>query len=262
MSRRFCGTGMPGWVVLPGVTDNFPAPLAAPLPNISGGRIPGRVECDHINRNNWIYYYVSFAESAAYGHLYGEATLRAAFAAFWAHVAARFAAHPSVLGYELMNEPFAGDVWRNPLLFVPPLADRENLQPLYDEVATALRAADPLHLVFFESVTWEVLGLGEALGFEHVPGGAQWANRSVLSFHNSVAPRLVPDARYYDLRVSEARRLGCVAMVTETGADQMPQLDAHQLSWIHWDYKWYANWTWDNPGTAGAGQCVQGWVGG
>jgi hypothetical protein len=140
MSRYFCGTGMPAWVVLPaGAQDSFPAPLAATFPNISG-RVPARPECDSINRNHWIFYYVTFSESAAFGQLYGNATVRAAFARFWAHVAQRFADNPAVIGYELMNEPFAGDVWKNPLLFLPPLADRENLQPLYDEVAAAIRA--------------------------------------------------------------------------------------------------------------------------
>jgi hypothetical protein len=37
-------------------------------------------------------------------------------------------------------------------------------------------------------------------------------------------------------------------MVTETGDSQLDALDAHQLSWLHWDYKWFSNWTWDNPG--------------
>jgi hypothetical protein len=30
------------------------------------------------------------------------------------------------------------------------------------------------------------MGLGERTGFTHAPGGPQYANRSVLSFHNSV----------------------------------------------------------------------------
>ena len=50
-------------------------------------------------------------------------------------MAARFADNVNVLGYELMNEPFAGDVWNDPLLWVPPVADRVSLQPLYDQVS-------------------------------------------------------------------------------------------------------------------------------
>ena len=58
------------------------------------------------------------------------------------------------------------------------------------------------------------LGVG---GFTHAPGGAQWANKTVLSFHNSVAPKLVPDVpKYYQNRIGEARRLGAITCVTET----------------------------------------------
>jgi hypothetical protein len=41
----------------------------------------------------------------------------------------------------------------------------------------------------------EVFGLGSKFGFKHAPGGAQWANRSVLSFHNSVFSSLTPDPK-------------------------------------------------------------------
>jgi endoglycosylceramidase len=51
-----------------------------------------------------------------------------------------------------MNEPFGGDVWSDPLLWVPPIADRVSLQPLYDELAASIRAVDTQHFVFFESV--------------------------------------------------------------------------------------------------------------
>jgi hypothetical protein len=53
--------------------------------------------------------------------------------------------------YELMNEPFGGDVWKDPLLWVPPFADAETLQPVFDTLATAIREVDRNHLIFFES---------------------------------------------------------------------------------------------------------------
>ncbi len=84
--------------------------------------------------------------------------------------------------------------------------------------------------------TWEIFGVG---GWSHAPGGPQWANKSVLSFHNSVAPKLLPDSKYAVLRKAEAQRLGVVAVVTETGSDQLDVFDDISLSWIHWGYKWY-----------------------
>ena len=41
------------------------------------------------------------------------------FAQFWAQVAQRFKDSPYVLGYELLNEPWAGDVYRHPDHFEP-----------------------------------------------------------------------------------------------------------------------------------------------
>lgn len=79
---------------------------------------------------------------------------------------------------------------------IPGVADRLRLQPLYDKVASAIYSVDEKHFIFFESVTWEIAGIGEAFGFEHVPGGPGYANRSVLSFHNSVLPNVTPESKY------------------------------------------------------------------
>jgi endoglycosylceramidase len=148
-----------------------------------------------------------------------------------------------------MNEPFAGDIYKNPLLLWPGVADKEKLQPMYEEINEAIRAFDTRNLVLFQGVVWEVvLPVGEKYGFTQPPGGAQWANKSVLSFHNSVLPRITPDAEYYAWKQAEAQRLGVGLWVTETGGGQLTLLDDYRLSWMHWDYKWFSNLTYDNPG--------------
>lgn len=57
--------------------------------------------------------------------------------------------------YELLNEPWAGDVIARPGLLIPGVADRENLQPFYFNVTAAIRAVDPHHVIAVESVTWD-----------------------------------------------------------------------------------------------------------
>ena len=42
-----------------------------------------------------------------------------AFLKFWEVVADRFKSNPYVLGYELINEPWAGNVYRHPELLEP-----------------------------------------------------------------------------------------------------------------------------------------------
>ena len=69
-----------------------------------------------------------------------------------------------------MNEPWCGDVYEDPSLLIPGVADRRLLQPVYDRVNDEIRKVDTEHLVFFEAVTWELVGIGEALGFTHPPG--------------------------------------------------------------------------------------------
>ena len=41
-----------------------------------------------------------------------------------------------------------------------------------------------IYSIFFESVTWDEL----TVGYDHVPGGPEFANRSVLSWHFYIPP--------------------------------------------------------------------------
>ena len=57
---------------------------------------------------------------------------------------------------------------------------------MYDVLAAEIRRHDEDTIILFEAVTWEITGIGETIGFTHPPGGAEYSNRSILSFHNSV----------------------------------------------------------------------------
>ena len=119
----------------------------------------------------------------------------------WSVIADYFKEDANILGYELINEPWPGDVYADPGLFLPSNAAKKNLQPAYDHLNKAIRAKDDQHRysscmenacgifrecfllcicsVYFEGVTWE----GHTSGFDHVPGGDEYRNRSVLSYH-------------------------------------------------------------------------------
>jgi len=56
--------------------------------------------------------------------------------------------------YELINEPWAGNVFAHPTLLLPGNAGSKNLQPTYDKVANAIRSVDANTQIFYEPVTW------------------------------------------------------------------------------------------------------------
>ena len=142
-----------------------------------------------------------------------------------------------------MNEPWCGDIYEDPTILVPGVADRRYLQPMYDRVNDEIRKHDTEHLIFFEAVTWEIVGIGEALGFTHPPGGDDFKNRSVLSFHNCPKTDVTPDEDFYGFKLAEIKRLGIAGFVTETNnnghdvAGLLDDISKYGWSWHHWAYK-------------------------
>lgn len=295
-SSRFCGEGIPSWVLdnsdLGGTKkensrlliadsskalrnadgskardqpksfiESFPEPLSGrwPLGPDSPGdhdsqQQPSEEQCD---KHPWASYYFSFAVSQAFQSLYenkwGWADL---FARYWQIVAASFCDQPGVLGYELINEPWAGDLYHNPLLLVPGVADHHNLAPFYEKLQMSIRSVDPDSILFMETVTFEDV----RCGFSDVPGGSTFQNRTVLSYHYYRPPNFMPRQTFRE-RLRESKKLGCGAMLTEFFvADQdeeqntrygsnsnvdavLAEADAHQQSWIGWEYKAFQNKT-------------------
>jgi len=61
------------------------------------------------------------------------------------------------------------------------------------------------------------------------------------------------DPYYYDKRMKEVERLGVAGAVTETnieeeGGVKLQLADFYGLSWMHWTYKRYSDWTGDHDG--------------
>ena len=70
---------------------------------------------------------------------------------FWSTVANYFKEDDNILGYELINEPWAGDIYADPGLMLPTIADKKNLQPAYDHLNKAIRAKDNEHRYWLQS---------------------------------------------------------------------------------------------------------------
>jgi endoglycosylceramidase len=56
--------------------------------------------------------------------------------------------------YELINEPWVGNFFANPMLLFPGIAGLLNLQVFYDKLALAIRSVDNETLIFYEPVTY------------------------------------------------------------------------------------------------------------
>jgi hypothetical protein len=66
--------------------------------------------------------------------------------ALWQHIAARYRDDPTVLGYDLLNEP------------ISPYNDEDllnpQLEPLYRDIVAAIRGVDPHHVAFLAAAQW------------------------------------------------------------------------------------------------------------
>ena len=251
MSEKFCGEGVPLWAAVPDNNSQFPEPRSAAY-TVNNESIPTFEEC---HSASWAGYYFTKAAGTAFQNLYDNADgLRTSWANFWGTVAQVMAPLGSaVLGYELMNEPWAGDAVGDILLMLPGVADKVNLQQMWDVGAAAIRTYDISHAIWFEGVTWDWFNVG----FTQVPGGPQWKNKSVLSYHFYIPPDFNVQTQL-SARMDDIKRLGCGGFLTEL----MPQtsvfdaLDEYKQGWLIWEYKpfvgnrtGWATSIWNNNGT-------------
>lgn len=217
LSSYFCEyDGAPTWLV--------------DLSTSSEKEFPWPLEGDCSSRP-WGSNYLAEATGAAFQDLYDNTNdMRTHFASFWKKIATTFQ-KKEILGYEIINEPWAGNIYKDPTLLLPGNAGSKNLQPLYDDVQTSIREADPDHIVFYEPVTWGMIfnGTVTGSGFTHVPGGKNYADKSVFSFHyycwwytdgEGLEKRTCDDKfgpKVFDEAVENARVLGGSTMLTEWG---------------------------------------------
>uniref|UniRef100_A0A6C0JCS3 Glycoside hydrolase family 5 domain-containing protein n=1 Tax=viral metagenome TaxID=1070528 RepID=A0A6C0JCS3_9ZZZZ len=253
LSNKFCGEGIPDWAVFTdNITHPFPYPIDKPYTLNKG--IPLKNDC---NKHNWITYQFTQQANKAYQDLYDNYNnIKDKFIDFWRIIANRFKNHKNCIGYELINEPWAGDVFKYPELLVPKIADKKNLEPFYNDIVQGIVNIDSSHSILFESVTWDIYGVG----FEYSPGNRN--NKSILSYHAYFPPNIFIETSF-KVRKKDMERLDVGGFLTEfsygsgnTGdvkdlekAKEMVEMaDKYLQSWTIWEYKSFFPITGPNKG--------------
>jgi len=270
-SRYFCGEGAPDWATPQHSLLGFPGPVGEPN-SIELNPVTGYPNLTQCLEKPFFEYYFSAAVGNAFQELYDNTRgLQDEFAAYWQAVAAAFADSPYVLGYEIINEPWAGDIYKHPkALLEPGYADQNFLFPLYQNIYNAIREVDTEHIVFFESAVSDEY----PCGFPSGPGGPEADEVQAYSYHvycgptdangDPTKPLLCnyTDDYLFDVKQYDHKRMGLAGFMTEFGALLGTQVGVDSLhyllgkadhsiqSWAYWQYKSYKDVTTASPSGA------------
>lgn len=228
-SNTFYGEGAPGW-----------ASDGGGRPNQNAG-FPGN-------------YYVNPALNHAWDAFWGNADapngigLLDNYTLTWEHVANYFSGNSAVIGYDIMNEPFPGSNYPVALLGGSFFASQQ-LTPMYNQVAAAIRAVDPTTPLYLEPPNPAVTEIPTLLGLPVTLLGRVSDPNVVLAFHNycgpiggalctKIANTLAAQAQSYAVRHSVP------AVMNEFGATsdiatltkEMRSGDRYLMSWAEWAY--------------------------
>ncbi len=137
---------------------------------------------DHINippPQIFAKYYASAESAITWQNFWEDANgFQTAFVKFWGHVAKAFKDSPGVIGYDIINEPFVGNLYAHPMLVVPGHADLVHLQPLYQRIHAEIRKVDSAKSIVFEP--FPAFDIMSESGFTEGPGGPEFNDRQVI----------------------------------------------------------------------------------
>lgn len=163
-------------------------------------------------------------DSWGYPYVYEDASSQELTIRLWRKLADRYKNDPTVIGYDLLNEPIGHHLEMEAL--------NPQLEPLYKRITQAIREVDPNHLIILEGTLW---------GSDFSVFGPPFDPRLVYSFHKYwVPPTREAIAPYLAFR----DRYDVPLFMGESGeADNewiralRSLLEAHDIGWAFWPYK-------------------------
>lgn len=256
-NKQYCGEGMPDWAIRPHTNflTKFPAPLWGIKMEYDADGYPTMKSC---LERDFGFYYTTYAVMDAYQDLWDNWNgVGDAFADMWAHVANRFKDHPNVVGYELINEPFIGNLYKDIKL----VFKNDKVMPFYHKVHERIRAVDDQTIIFYEHPTTD-----QVFHAVHgTPGGPAYNDRQVLSYHvyaagpgdptnlksSNIKATLLFEHSYKILdsedQMGFLTEFGAISGLTDIGNQNMRFIldiaDKRIQSWTYWQYKFYDDYT-------------------
>ena len=204
-------------------------------------------------------YLTNPALNAAFDHFWANDTVGGVklldeYAAAWKHVARVFKPRPSVLGYDILNEPWPGSVWPTCATTAGcPAFDTGALATMTRKSTSAIRAVDGRHMVWQEPHV--IFNFGSP---SHLPS---IGSNTGFSFHDYCLTAGAPDCPTMEALPFEnadhvAKTTGRALLLSEFGAtDDLATLnritglaDEHMVSWTEWAYCGCGDPTTSGPG--------------
>lgn len=255
--RQYCGEGVPDYVMeecklaAPIGTKAFPEPVVNETYPIDEDGYPEIASC---LSKEFATYYLTSEVGNGFQCLYdNKANLWNALGNYWVIIAQRFKDKSNVLGYELINEPYLGNIYRNPKVILPGYTESTYLQPMYEFLHSQIRTVDDDKIIFYEGVVIDYWSSGFTAG----PGGADYNDRQAYAYHiycplgntTNIKKQFLCDAvndEFFLMRKKDVSRIGGGMIMTEFGAAidtkmnmlalnrMMALTDRHAQSWIYW----------------------------
>jgi endoglycosylceramidase len=183
---------------------------------------------------------------------------------YWKQVATHYKDQPYSMGYDLINEPWAGIEWSGCVLLAGCSATYvKELQPAQNKALAGIRSVDPTNIVWYEPQQLSS-GLLLPTHLKSVPGeqnlGLSWHNYCSATFAESAGlplPLTETCKNFTNNReehaIAQAETMNAVPLMSEWGATDnvraieidADSADAHNMGWLYWAYKY-----WNDPTTA------------